>query len=158
MVKSAKTQRRFKGKDLRDRMDHHYIKPFTGFPALFHAVIHRAILDCMFIYPKDDQNFSTSYAREVLILEEARVKAYNWLFTDGLFGVNTEGRAGVCDLANVDTESFEEVLPKVKEVIDYIQVHGEYDGNRPQEVARWISGMLIRASLDETAWQEILDQ
>ncbi len=155
--KSLKRQKRFSKRDYRDRMDHKYTKPFTGLSALFHAVLHRAILDCMFRCPEDLTELGTSYLREVGILEECRVKAYEWLFTEGFTGEHIQGRIDVCDLAGVDPQCFEDRLPTIKKVIDHIQIHGDYGNCRPQEVARWISGMLIRNSQDETLWQEVVE-
>ncbi len=141
---------------MRTRMDHHYTKPFTGIPALFHAIIHRALLDCTFIYPDDTSGLGITYLREVRILEEARIKAYAWLFTDGYREFHAIGRANVCDLAGLNIDYFEKLLPKIKDVIGHMQIHGEYEGCRPQEVVRWIGGMLIRNSQDEMVWQDVV--
>ena len=139
---------------MRDRMDHHYTKPFIGIPALFHAIIHRALLDCTFMYPDDTSGLGITYLREIRIQEENRVKAYAWLFTDGCLDFHVLGRAAVCDLAGLNAEYFEKLLPKIKEVIDHMQIHGDYEGCRPQEAVRWIGGMLIRNSQDDMIWQD----
>jgi len=163
-MKSAKTQRRYKGKpDMRTSHDaHDYVKPFLGSPAMFHSVIQRMLLDAMWvpslIPPADRGKTCRRTQRE---LTEYQDEAYSWLFSDNPRDVI--GREDVCEYAGINLEFFEGCLPKLKEIVDeiqetryYVDSHGEV--KRPQEIANWTSKMLIRSSQDDKDWWELLDQ
>jgi hypothetical protein len=80
-----------------------------------------------------------------------RAKALAWLFYD----YNADSREAVCDLAGIDPEFFNDCLPRIRDIIEHVQMYGEYEEMKPKEVAKYISKMFMRHSRDETTWRDV---
>jgi len=138
---------------------HNTVRPFTGIPALFHDVIHRAIADSMWVLGEYNSIHPSSRKRMAEAAED-QVEAYNYLFGDDPW--DAVGRKWVCDHAGIDAQYFEEALPCIKVVVDTL-LKDEYYVYKDEKVdakwmSRYISNMFVRQSRDDSMWQEILEQ